>query len=66
MEGGNYPGDKEGDRRRHRWHPACNQWVASEEVQGDHMLEVVPAAQNRQIGVDDCRAGCDGDQVRSY
>jgi hypothetical protein len=65
MEGGNYPVDKEGGRRQLRWLPASNQWVASEAVQVDRMLEVVPAAQNLQIGVDDCKAVCDGGQAQS-
>ncbi len=57
--------DKEWDRKRLHWLPACNRQAESEVVQVDHRLEVVPAAQRLRLGVDDCMAGYDEDQEQS-
>jgi hypothetical protein len=57
--------EQERDRKRLHWLPAYNRPAESEVVQVDHTLGVVPAAQRLRIGVDDCMAGCDGDQEQS-
>jgi hypothetical protein len=66
LEGGNRLVDKEWDRKRPHWFPACSRRVESVVVQVDHTLAVVPAVQHLRIGVDDCMAGCDEDQGQSY
>lgn len=57
--------DKGLDRKRLHWLPAYNRRAESEVAQVDHTLGVVPADQRLRIEVDDCMAGCDGDQEQS-